>query len=452
MKLRTKIQLFSSLFMLVLILLVNTSIYFLFYKTAADSELDQLTVQADALTEALAKRSDITNEEARDLIQAYLPTNGMIRVIQEDGSIIMKPVRAKEYTLSLSEADYTTVESNKIVSGQNGMDIAVITKPVIWNTGEIVTIQISDHLVQLEETMTTLFYVLVIAGAIMLVPMVIAGAVLSRFLLNPIQKLIQTMKDNTKHAKWEKINLENRSRDELYEMEKTFNEMIDYLRDNFEKQEIFVSNASHELKTPIQIVKSYAQLLERRGDENPELLKESIEAIDSEADRMKKLVEQMLLLAKNKQSAEMKRVDLGALSETTITTFQRAYSRELYFQKNAEDSIVHGNEDQLEQVIYILIENAIKYSSDKINVSLSKINNDVFFQVRDYGDGIPEAEQERIFDRFYRVDKARSRDTGGSGLGLAIANIITEEHSGELSVSSKPGEGSTFTLRLPATD
>ncbi|WP_087974515.1 sensor histidine kinase [Oceanobacillus rekensis] len=449
MKLRTKIQLFSSLFMLVLILLVNTSIYFLFYKTAADSELDQLTLQADAFTETLAENPEITNEEASDLVKAYLPTNGMIRVIQEDGSKIMEPARAEEYYRSLPEADYTTVESNRIVSGQNGMDIAVITKPVIWNTGEIVTIQISDHLVQLEETMNALFYVFVIAGAIMLVPVVIAGAVLSRFLLNPIQKLIHTMKDNTKHAKWEKINLENRSRDELYEMEKTFNEMIDYLRDNFEKQEIFVSNASHELKTPIQIVKSYAQLLERRGDENPELLKESIEAIDSEADRMKKLVEQMLLLAKNKQSATMKQVDLGTLSEETITTFRRAYSRELYFQKNAEDLLVQGNRDQLEQVIYILIENAIKYSSDKINVSLSKINNDIFFQVRDYGDGIPEEEQERIFDRFYRVDKARSRDTGGTGLGLAIANIITEEHSGELTVSSKPGQGSTFTLRLP---
>ena len=450
MKLRTKIQLFSSLFMLVLILLVNTSIYFLFYKTAADSELDQLTVQADGLTKTLAEKSDITNEEASDLVEAYVPTNGMIRVINEDGGNEI-PLRAKPGYKKLPSG-YTTIESSSIVSGQSGTDTAVITRPVIWNTGEIVTIQISNHLVHLEKTMTTLFYVLVIAGAIMLVPMIIAGTVLSRFLLNPIQKLIQTMKDNTKHAKWEKIDLENRSRDELYEMEKTFNEMIDHLRDNFEKQEMFVSNASHELKTPIQIVKSYAQLLERRGDENPELLKESIEAIDSEADRMKKLVEQMLLLAKNKQSAEMKRVDLGTLSETTITTFQRAYSRELYFQRNAEDSIVNGNEDQLEQVIYILIENAIKYSSDKINVSLSKINNDVFFQVRDYGDGIPEAEQERIFDRFYRVDKARSRDTGGSGLGLAIANIITEEHSGELSVSSKPGEGSTFTLRLPTAD
>ncbi|MBP2079833.1 HAMP domain-containing sensor histidine kinase [Oceanobacillus polygoni] len=447
LKLRTKIQLFSSIFMLVLVLLVNTSIYFLFYKIAADSELDQLAVQMDALTEALADNPDITNEEAKNLIKAYLPTNGMIRVIDEnDREIILQTKDGSYRTLPW---EYVTAEEKTIDSQLNGPDIAIITRPVIWNNGEIVTVQLSNHLNYLQETMKTLFYVLIVAGAIMLIPSIIAGTLLGRFLLNPIQKLIQTMKDNTKHAKWQKIDLENRSKDELYEMEMTFNEMIDYLRDNFEKQEIFVSNASHELKTPIQIVKSYAQLLERRGMENPELLQESIEAIDSEADRMKKLVEQLLSLAKNRQAQEMNRVDLGELTEETVETFEKAYTREINFQQNADDLIVHGNRDQLEQVIYILIENAIKYSDEKINVSASKINDDVIIQVKDHGQGIREDELERIFDRFYRVDKARSRETGGTGLGLAIAKVITEEHHGEVSVSSKVGEGSTFTLCLP---
>lgn len=451
MKLKTKIQLFSSLFMLVLILLVNTSIYFLFYKVAADSELDQLAMQADALNEALANRQDITIEETRDLTQAYLPTNGAVHVINESGIKLVQQERPSEYS-EVPDIDYSTAESQTIISRENGPDIAVITKPIIWNTGEIVTLNVYNHLVHLEETMKTLFYVLVVAGAIMLIPSIIGGFALSRFLLNPVQKLTQTMKDNAKHAKWKKINLENRSKDELYEMETTFNEMIDYLRDNFEKQEIFVSNASHELKTPIQIIKSYAQLLERRGSENPELFIESIEAIDSEADRMKKLVEQMLALAKNKQTKKIEKVDVGSLCEEAALTFQRAYSREINFQRNADDLFVKGNRDQLEQVIYILIENALKYSSDKINVSISKFESDILFQVKDYGHGIPQEEQQRIFDRFYRVDKARSRETGGSGLGLAIAKMITDDHLGELSVSSKLGDGSTFSLRLPLAE
>ncbi|MCM3399045.1 HAMP domain-containing histidine kinase [Oceanobacillus profundus] len=447
MKLRTKIQLFTSLFMLVLVLLVNTSIYFLFYKIAADSDLEQMAVQMDALTETLADNPDISNEEAKMLIKAYLPTNGMIRVIDENDRPFILQTKSGAYETLPWE--YVTTESKTIETQANGPDVAIITRPVIWNNGEIVTVQLSNHLNHLEETMKTLFYVLIVAGAIMLIPSIIAGTLLGRFLLNPIQKLIQTMKDNTKHAKWQKINLENRSKDELYEMEMTFNEMIDYLRDNFEKQEIFVSNASHELKTPIQIVKSYAQLLERRGMENPELLQESIEAIDSEADRMKKLVEQLLSLAKNRQAQEMNCVDLGELTEETVETFEKAYARKINFQQNADDLMVYGNRDQLEQVIYILIENAIKYSNDKINVSASKLNDDVIIQVKDHGQGIHEDEQKRIFDRFYRVDKARSRETGGTGLGLAIAKVITEEHHGEVSVSSKVGEGSTFTLCLP---
>ena len=447
MKLRTKIQLFTSLFMLVLVLLVNTSIYFLFYKIAADSDLEQIVVQMDALTETLADNPDISNEEAKMLIKAYLPTNGMIRVIDENDRPFILQTKSGAYETLPWE--YVTTESKTIETQANGPDVAIITRPVIWNNGEIVTVQLSNHLNHLEETMKTLFYVLIVAGAIMLIPSIIAGTLLGRFLLNPIQKLIQTMKDNTKHAKWQKINLENRSKDELYEMEMTFNEMIDYLRDNFEKQEIFVSNASHELKTPIQIVKSYAQLLERRGMENPELLQESIEAIDSEADRMKKLVEQLLSLAKNRQAQEMNCVDLGELTEETVETFEKAYARKINFQQNADDLMVYGNRDQLEQVIYILIENAIKYSNDKINVSASKLNDDVIIQVKDHGQGIHEDEQKRIFDRFYRVDKARSRETGGTGLGLAIAKVITEEHHGEVSVSSKVGEGSTFTLCLP---
>ncbi|GAB3045483.1 HAMP domain-containing sensor histidine kinase [Virgibacillus ainsalahensis] len=453
MKLKTKIQLFSSLFMLVLILLVNTSIYFLFYKITADSEVEQLSAQTNTLVETLAQSSNagLNEVEISNLLKAYLPTEGVIRVIDENGSPFEEHLRLGDYrTLSW---EYSTTETQSIVSKENSPDIAVVSKPIIWNSGEhageIVTIQVANHLVQLDETKTTLFYVLIVASAIMLIPTVIAGTLLSRFLLSPIKKLIQTMKQNTQQTKWEKIDLESRSKDELYEMEKTFNEMIDYLRENFEKQEIFVSDASHELKTPISIVKSYAQLLERRGTEDLSLVKESIGAIDSEADRMKKLVEQMLLLAKNKQTAEMQQIDITALCEEIIHTFKGAYAREIIFEKSTDELFVNGNRAQLEQIIYILMDNALKYSTDKVNVSISMQSNKAIFKVTDYGKGIPEEEQERIFERFYRMDKARSRDTGGTGLGLAIAKVITREHHGDLYVKSKVGEGSTFLLQLP---
>jgi len=451
MKLKTKIQLFSSLFMLVLILLVNTSIYFLFYKITADSELEQLATQTNDLVNRLNENPDA---DISGLMEAYLPADGMIRVIDEGGKPFIEQMRSTEYRDLPGK--YSNEEFHTILSGDNEPDVAVITKPIIWNQptheGEIVTLQVSNQLVPLEETMTTLFYVLVVASIIMLLPIIIAGNILGKFLLKPINALIDTMKENTRHGKWQKINEANRSKDELYEMEKTFNEMIDHLRGNFEKQEEFVSNASHELKTPIQIIKSYAQLLGRRGLDRPELFKESVEAIDTEADRMKKLVEQMLDLAKNEQTAHMESVDLVSLTGETQATFQGAYMREIRLEKDADQLMINGNQDQLEQVLYILIDNAIKYSSDKIEISIAERDRWAVVKVKDYGKGMTKEAQQRIFDRFYRVDKARSRDTGGTGLGLAIAKTIAEAHQGTLSVVSEEGEGSEFTLKIPLAE
>lgn len=445
MKLRTKIQLFSSFFMLILVLLINTSVYYLFHKISIDSELSQLTTQTNTIVETLHSNPAIPKNE---LLHAFLPANGMIRVFTENENRALLTL-TKQVEYQKLPGNFSPSESRKVIKNEDNVDIVVISKPIIWDNGEVVSIQVSEHLIVQKQTMTTLFYVLIVASLFMIIPTIIAGVFLSRFLLQPIQTFIHTMKENTKHAKWKKIDLQNRSHDELYEMEKTFNHMIDHLKENFEKQEVFVSDASHELKTPISIVKGYAQLLKRRGKENPEILMESVQAIDSEADRMQKLVEQMLLLAKNKNDFTIEKIDLVRLCEQTMTTFQRAYNRKIILEKPNIPIFVNGNKDQLQQVIYILLDNALKYSDDEVNLVVSKERNQAILLVIDHGPGIPEKEQSRIFDRFYRLDKARSRDTGGTGLGLAIAKTITESNQGRLYITSKLGEGSIFTLQLP---
>lgn len=444
MKLKTKIQLFSSLFMLILILLITISIYFWFSKISSDRDLEQLSEQSDTIVRTLNANPDIVTKE---LLDAFLPSNGMIRVIESDGKETVRLFKQKKYTDL--PARFTANESQRIITDSDGIKVAVIEKPIIWKDGNIVTLQVSNHLLGLKEDMTTLFYVLVAVSVIMLIPTIIAGGLLSQFLIRPIQKLIQAMKENIRNKDWKKIAVQNRSRDELYEMENTFNEMIDYLKANFEKQEIFVSDASHELKTPISIIKSYAQLLDRRAQENPEVLSESIEAIESEADRMQKLVEQMLLLAKNKNGSQMEKVDLAALCRETIATFAGAYARDIQFHQMESGCYVKGNKDQLQQVIYILIDNALKYSNDEVKLMSFEHEQQVIMKVTDYGQGIPEEDLPHVFDRFYRIDKARTRETGGSGLGLSIAKSIVELHQGDLSVTSKQKEGTTFTLTLP---
>src|SRR5699024_8626545 len=315
----------------------------------------------------------------------------------------------------------------------------------------IVTLQVYKHLTGHASTMETLFYVLVVASLIMLIPTIVAGIFLSRFITRPVQELTAAMKENTAYGNWKKISEADQSKDELYEMKVTFNRMIDYLRENFEKQEMFVSDASHELKTPISIVKSYSQLMKRRGADNHELLQESTEAIESQADRMEKLVEQMLLLAKNKDREVYKPFNIVELCRSTAETFKGAYDREILFSTSAEILQVTGSYDQLQQVVYILMDNAVKYSQDTVKLSVTQDGQYVKVEVQDSGRGIPETEQEKIFDRFYRIDKSRSRETGGTGLGLSIAKTIAEAHDGTLTVSSAAEEGSTFKLQLPVS-
>lgn len=431
--------------MIVLILLVNTSIYFLFYTISANSELDQLSAQVETIVETLNKNPDIAHNE---LLDAYLPTDGMIRVIQEDGSPFIRTLTKDSQYTSLPKK-YTTTEAHEIFKRDDGTNVAVIAKPIIWSDGQIVTLQVSKHLMALKETMHTLFFVLMIASILMLIPIIIAGNVLGRFLLRPIKALIQTMRANIKQAEWKKINVKNRSRDELAQMEMTFNEMIDHLKANFQKQEQFVSDASHEMNTPISIVKSYAQLLKRRGKERPELFDEAVGAIDSEADRMQLLVEQMLSLAKNQVESTKKPIDIVDLFETIINTFAGAYTRDIQMISLSKSIFVIGNEEQLKQVIYILIDNALKYSTKEVKLEVFEQDKQAVIKVIDFGNGISKEDQERVFDRFYRLDKARNRNTGGTGLGLSIAKEIVNDHGGVISVGSEIGKGTSFIITLP---
>lgn len=443
MKLSVKIRLFSSLFMLILILLVNTSIYYLFHAQSLDREMADLNTQTNEIISTLNENPDISQN---DMLDAFLPTEGMIRVIDESGSYIVEVMKADYREL---QGSYVTSESRSIISMENQADFATVAKPVIWENGDVVTLQIYKKLTSHTSTMETLFFVLVVASLIMLIPTIVAGIFLSRVITRPVQELTEAMKENTIYGSWKKISADDQSKDELYEMKVTFNRMIDHLRENFEKQEMFVSDASHELKTPISIVKSYSQLMKRRGADNPELLEESTEAIESQADRMQKLVEQMLLLAKSKDQDVYEPFNLIELGRSTAEIFNGAYERDIIFNTSAQALQVNGSRDQLEQVLYILMDNAIKYSEEAVTLSIRENGQHAEITVKDNGLGISEADQEKIFDRFYRVDKSRSRETGGTGLGLSIAKAIAEAHGGKLNISSTLGKGTVVILSLP---
>src|SRR5699024_7183083 len=221
----------------------------------------------------------------------------------------------------------------------------------------------------------------------------------------------------------------------------SFNEMIQQLQENYERQEQFVSNASHELRTPLTVIESYASLVKRRGKDQPELLDEAIEAIHSEALRMKDLTEQLLLLAKNdkKWKIEQTNVNVTKIIQQSAQSFQAAFKREVICELE-NDVFMETDEQKFKQLLYIFIENAYKYSEDEITIRLTAKEN-IEIEINDRGIGIPKEDIPHIFDGFYRVDKGRARKTGGFGLGLALAQEIAKALHAILSIESVVGIG-----------
>src|SRR5690606_22330276 len=322
--------------------------------------------------------------------------------------------------------------------------------PMIWQNGEIAELQIVDDLSQTAANLRTLSLVLLAVTLIATIPVVVSTRVLSNVITQPITAMIQTMRDIRKSGQYKRIELSSESNDELYEMGLTFNEMMDLLEVNYEKQENFVSNASHELKTPLTVIDSYASLLKRRGQTDPKLFHEAVDAIQSEAIHMRELTQQLLLMAKHEEQwkLEIENISLLQLVDESVTSFREGYKREISVLVE-EESIVNTDKQKLKQVFYIMMENALKYSEKPVSVVISRVRNRPSIKIIDQGIVIPEQDVGKVFDRFYRVNKARARKTGGYGLGLSLAKELADAIGVNLFLESIEGEGTTANILLP---
>ena len=243
----------------------------------------------------------------------------------------------------------------------------------------------------------------------------------------------------------------------------TMSAIIVMLRDVTEQMRLemsrreFVSNVSHELRTPITTIKTYAETLMESRDIPPEMQENFLNVMQSEADRMARLVSDLLELSRldyDAQSMQKEHFDLQALLEEIVKKISHS-AREKHQQLSLSfaNSMkpFYGNRDRIEQVVTNIVTNAIKYTPDggEIKVSAGNIYDSFYIKVKDTGEGIPKEDLGHVFERFYRVDKARSRQSGGTGLGLAIAKEIIEAHDGEIKLESEVGKGTLVTVKFP---
>ena len=448
MKLRNKINFSTTFLFIALFIISNFSIYYVFSNLIVDREMTDSKEEAKQIVDGF--NESINSIDMDTLLRAYAPIDGMIQIVQSDQKSFIFCYLPFCQEFKQTDVQYFLNEEMKNVEYE-GSAYSFVSMPVILADGQVANLQVIKNIQRAIDDLATLRLVLLIVTVIVMIPVIISSTFLSNVITKPITSLIETMTEIRKNGHFKRIEMKDTSKDELHEMGETFNHMIDLLETNFEKQDQFVANASHELRTPLTIIESYSSLLKRRGLQEPELFHESIEAIHSESIRMKDMIEQLLLLAKHEEEWNIKTevIDLAEHVRQSVKAFENAYHRDVHFQLLEENIKALADDQKLKQLTFIILDNARKYSDEIITVEVGRKTDKPYIRVIDRGIGIPKDELPKVFDRFHRVDKARSRKMGGSGLGLSLAKEIAQAMNAILSLESIEGVGTTVTIELP---
>ena len=244
---------------------------------------------------------------------------------------------------------------------------------------------------------------------------------------------------------------------DLQGLEAAINGMLSRMHAAYRQQAQFVSDASHELRTPIAVIQGYVKMLDRWGKDDEKVLEQSIAAIKAETEHMKTLVEQLLFLARGdsgRQQLSPEPMDLSALMAEVLDEYRMIDPAHEWRQGTMTPAPVSADPALIKQASRILVDNAVRYTPEggSIRLSAGTVDGRAFFEVQDGGIGIAEEDVPRIFDRFFRADPARARASGGTGLGLSIARWIVERHDGHFEVISRPELGTRIRVVLPASD
>lgn len=308
-------------------------------------------------------------------------------------------------------------------------------------------------LVELKKQLRFLFLQLIVMEGIVSIGL---AYFISRLISKPIEEIHDIIASINEENIETKRLIVPKKNDEFAIVSQQFNELLDKISFYISQQKHFVEDVSHELRTPVAIVEGHLKLLNRWGKDDPEVLEESLTASLSEIQRMKTLVQEMLDLSRAPQVREQYKdatTEVVATLEQIVTNFKVLYPDFTFIAdidtKKEIISPIYRN--HFEQVIIILLDNAVKYSTNRkeIIVSLSPTTEAIEIGIQDFGMGLSEEDKKKVFSRFYRVDKARSRERGGNGLGLSIAKELIEGYNGKISVTSRLNQGSLFKVKLP---
>ena len=377
----------------------------------------------------------------------------MVQLYNTQGSMIFSSGQQLETETVRTLFQNALYGDNKVVPATTISGQRVILYSLQLGNQQLSPVLIVGHSINEAQQTLNEFRRILLTGVICAIILAgVGGFFLATRALKPVNEITRTTRKIKESDLSQRINV--KSNDELGHLAETINEMIARLEKSFERQRQFTADASHELRTPLSVIEAEASLALRR-ERSPEDYQKSLESVNEEVSYMSSILEKLLVLARADAGTEQisfNEINLKDLVENISSDIEiLAGEKGIKFTASyPTDAMILGDQMKLKQLLLNLLDNALKYTHEgTISLSLETQGKEAVIKVSDTGIGIPEECQTRIFERFYRVDKARSRSEHGTGLGLAIAKYIVEAHSGRIEVTSEEGKGSTFTVYLP---
>ncbi len=443
---RWKITIWSSLVLFILFVTYNSIQYYVMRTWMIDQEERNIQEKMREIQAYLADKPFIVDRTeiiySSGFLEKVNEANELIRIMDREGNLVLAVATNLPHELLVTPVESENLEHVKV----NGKHYLIHRRPVITN-GFVGYIEVIRDLKNYERLRGLIFLVTWSAGAGAILLSGVGGMLIARKLLAPISALTDTMKRIKKRGFKERVPQDSNQKDEIADISNVFNEMMNDVETSFQKQKQFVEDASHELRTPISILEGHISLLNRWGKNDPEVLEESLKASQQEVERLKMLVLELLELTRlesDRFEVADEQINPVPVIEELIKKFTLLHPNFTFsfHNKLKKEMTIQMADRHLEQLLIILLDNAVKYSKDSTNVEVSAGQEEgkFFFLIKDYGIGIPKEDLEKIFDRFYRVDKARSREKGGQGLGLSIAQRIVHNYNGSIVAESVEGE------------
>jgi len=401
----------------------------------------------------------------RDEVQEHydLETNNLfVRIVQPNGTVVYESGEPRDRSFSPPRMSFLPNLKEPKVEVDASHRRLVFVRPYRLPQGEFYQIQMVASLQPVHTSLQGLWQVQVLLFPFALLISASGSAVLVSRSLNPIRQVIATaQKINSGNLRQRLV--EASSGDEIQELTRTLNQMLDGLEASFKQMIQFTADASHELRTPLTVIRGNLELVLQNKmalDSYPKTaeVQETLAQTLEEAERLSKTVSQLMELTQLDSGEIQLEHEVFDLTELVATTADQmkllAEDNQIQLEMLLSPQVkVQGDRYRLKQVLLNLIDNAIKYcpAGTRIQIRLAPADSGYVLEVKDNGPGIPSGEIQRLFDRFYRIDKARSREIGGSGLGLSICKSICEGHGGRIEAESALGRGSTFRVTLPPT-